>query len=90
MHALRGLKQLQALELGYSPYFDVECLVAVAGNAVWELWLGGGAATAAWGRALCSHHGWASTKCAHGTRGLPHSLCRWNMLLVQAFDQRVQ
>jgi hypothetical protein len=41
--ALRGLKQLQALELGHACCFDMECLGAVAGlQQLQELWLDGG------------------------------------------------
>jgi hypothetical protein len=41
--ALRGLQQLQALELGHAACFDRQCLVAVAGlPQLQELWLDGG------------------------------------------------
>ncbi len=40
---LRGLKQLQALELGHASCFDKQCLLAVAGmQQLQELWLDGG------------------------------------------------
>jgi hypothetical protein len=41
--ALRGLKQLQALELGHAGCFDMECLRALAGlHQLQQLWLDGG------------------------------------------------
>jgi hypothetical protein len=41
--ALRGLKQLQVLELGHASCFDMECLLEVAGlQHLQELWLDGG------------------------------------------------
>jgi hypothetical protein len=41
--ALRGLKQLQALELGHAGCFDMHCLLAVAGLPQLQvLWLDGG------------------------------------------------
>jgi hypothetical protein len=41
--ALRGLQQLQALELGHAGSFDRQCLVAVAGmRQLRQLWLDGG------------------------------------------------
>ena len=41
--ALRGLQQLQVLELGHAPYFNVACLLAMAGmQQLRELWLDGG------------------------------------------------
>ncbi len=40
--ALRGLRQLQVLELGYASCFDMECLLAVAGlQQLQQLWLEG-------------------------------------------------
>ncbi len=52
--ALRGLKQLQALELGRAGCFDMECLLAVAGMPqLRELWLDGGAEGLAPGMGNC-------------------------------------
>jgi hypothetical protein len=51
---LRGLKQLQALELGHAGCFDMECLLAVAGlPQLQELWLDGGAEGLAPGMGHC-------------------------------------
>jgi hypothetical protein len=52
--ALRGLKQLQALELGHAGCFDMECLRAVSGlPQLQELWLDGGAEGLAPGMGDC-------------------------------------
>ena len=52
--ALRGLKQLQALELGHAGCFDMECLRAVAGlPQLQELWLDGSAEGLAPGMGDC-------------------------------------
>jgi hypothetical protein len=52
--ALRGLKQLQALELGHAGCFDMECLLAVAGlQQLQVLWLDGGTEGLAPGMGEC-------------------------------------
>jgi hypothetical protein len=90
--ALRGLKQLQSLELGHAECFDTECLLAVAGlQQLQELWLDGGEEGLAPGMGDCwgMLHGCSQLQCVTLQRCGPISKGALLGLLFQLGMQQV-